>query len=63
METNKIWEDKITRLYSFPPDSINAFVRIRRIYPNGDIYASNTDFDGNINKVFSKEHFEKLQSK
>ena len=63
MENSKIKEGKMVRAYAFPKESPNAFLFVNRIYPTtGEIWASNLNIGGNINKVFSKEHFNKLIS-
>lgn len=62
MDNLNIKEKQVVRLYVFPPSSSNAEARVRKVYPNGSVWLSNANmpFAGSINKIFSKEQFEKL---
>ena len=64
MENTQIKEGQVVRAYAFPPNSKNSHLRIRAVYPNGDVWASNMNmpFQGTISKIFSKEEFTKLTS-
>ena len=62
MENSEIKKNQVIRLYGFPLGHPNARVRIKKVYTNGDVWASNVNMplQGSINKVFNKDHFEKL---
>ena len=64
MVNSKIKENQVIRLYAFPPTSNNARARVRKVYPNGDVWLSNVDLgtDGNINKIFSQEDYKNFTS-